>query len=174
MPQNLNKSDFILRPATALDVDRCWQILQQGKAQMFREGKKQWTTTYPSRQSVESDLEHGAAYVLERRGEVVAYGAVIFDGEPAYAQIEDRWLTHGDYVVIHRLAVADEAKRQGVAREYFNQVMRLAARRSVHSIKVDTNYDNFYMQHLLQGLGFTYCGDVIYPQGSRLAYEKVF
>ena len=167
-------SDFSLRPATVLDADRCWQILQQGKAQMFREGKKQWTTTYPSRQSVESDLEHGAAYVLERRGEVVAYGAVIFDGEPAYAQIEERWLTHGDYVVIHRLAVADEAKRQGVAREFFNQVMHMAAQRGVHSIKVDTNYDNFYMQHLLRSLGFTYCGDVIYPQGSRLAYEKVF
>ena len=167
-------SDFSLRPATVLDADRCWQILQQGKAQMFREGKKQWTEAYPSRQSVEYDLENGSAYVLERRGEVVAYGAVIFDGEPAYAQIEDRWLTHGDYVVIHRLAVADEAKRQGVAREYFNQVMHMAAQRGVHSIKVDTNYDNFYMQHLLQGLGFTYCGDVIYPQGSRLAYEKVF
>ena len=52
--------------------------------------------------------------------------------------------------------------------------MHLAALRGVHSIKVDTNYDNFYMQHLLRSLGFTYCGDVIYPQGSRLAYEKVF
>ena len=27
-------SDFSLRPATVLDADRCWQILQQGKAQI--------------------------------------------------------------------------------------------------------------------------------------------
>ncbi len=174
MNQSISTKTFNLRPATESDIDRCWEMLQQGKAQMFREGKKQWTETYPSRQSVENDLARGVAHVLELDGAVVAYGAVIFDGEPAYAQIEDRWLTHGSYVVIHRLAVADEVKRQGVATEFFRQVMRLASTRGVHSIKVDTNYDNFYMQHLLARLDFTYCGDVSYPQGARMAYEKVF
>lgn len=174
MNQNISTKTFNLRPAAESDIDRCWEMLQQGKAQMFREGKKQWTETYPSRQSVENDLARGVAHVLELDGAVVAYGAVIFDGEPAYAQIEDRWLSHGSYVVIHRLAVADEVKRQGVATEFFRQVMHLASTRGVHSIKVDTNYDNFYMQHLLARLDFTYCGDVSYPQGARMAYEKVF
>ena len=174
MNQNISTKTFNLRLATESDIDRCWEMLQQGKAQMFREGKKQWTETYPSRQSVENDLARGVALVLELDGAVVAYGAVIFDGEPAYAQIEDRWLSHGSYVVIHRLAVADEVKRQGVATEFFRQVMHLASTRGVHSIKVDTNYDNFYMQHLLARLDFTYCGDVSYPQGARMAYEKVF
>ena len=174
MNQNISTKTFNLRLATESDIDRCWEMLQQGKAQMFREGKKQWTETYPSRQSVENDLARGVALVLELDGAVVAYGAVIFDGEPAYAQIEDRWLSHGSYVVIHRLAVADEVKRQGVATEFFRQVMHLATTRGVHSIKVDTNYDNFYMQHLLARLDFTYCGDVSYPQGARMAYEKVF
>lgn len=174
MNQNISTTTFNLRPATESDIDRCWEMLQQGKAQMFREGKKQWTEAYPSRQSVENDLARGVALVLELDGAVVAYGAVIFDGEPAYAQIEDRWLSHGSYVVIHRLAVADEVKRQGVATEFFRQVMHLASTRGVHSIKVDTNYDNFYMQHLLARLDFTYCGDVSYPQGARMAYEKVF
>lgn len=174
MNQSISTKTFNLRPAAESDIDRCWEMLQQGKAQMFREGKKQWTETYPSRQSVENDLARGVAHVLELDGSVVAYGAVIFDGEPAYAQIEDRWLSHGSYVVIHRLAVADEVKRQGVATEFFRQVMRLATTRGVHSIKVDTNYDNFYMQHLLARLDFTYCGDVSYPQGARMAYEKVF
>ena len=169
MNQNISTKTFNLRLATESDIDRCWEMLQQGKAQMFREGKKQWTETYPSRQSVEKDRARGVAPVLELDGAVVA-----FDGEPAYAQIEDRWLSHGSYVVIHRLAVADEVKRQGVATEFFRQVMHLATTRGVHSIKVDTNYDNFYMQHLLARLDFTYCGDVSYPQGARMAYEKVF
>ena len=127
MNQNISTKTFNLRPAAESDIDRCWEMLQQGKAQMFREGKKQWTETYPSRQSVENDLARGVAHVLELDGAVVAYGAVIFDGEPAYAQIEDRWLSHGSYVVIHRLAVADEVKRQGVATEFFRQVMHLAS-----------------------------------------------
>lgn len=163
---------FNLRPATEADTDRAWTILQQGKAQMFREGKHQWTESYPSRDSVVSDLAKGYAYVLERDGHVVAYGAVVFDGEPAYEQIRDKWLTNRPYVVIHRLAVADEAKRQGIAAEFFRQVMDLAVSRGVMSIKVDTNYDNYYMQRLAERLGFTYCGIVVYPSGERLAYER--
>ena len=38
---------------------------------------------------------------------VIAYAAVVYDGEPAYDAIEGRWLTAGPYVVVHRLAVAD-------------------------------------------------------------------
>lgn len=166
-------SNEIFRQATAADTDRCWLILQQGKAQMFREGKRQWTEAYPSRQSVETDIANGNAYVIERQGMVIAYGAVIANGEPAYRQIADLWLTNADYVVVHRLAVADEAKRQGVATRFFGYAEQWALQRGIHSFKVDTNYDNFYMQRLLRSQGFMYCGDVHYPQGDRMAYEKV-
>ena len=166
-------SNEIFRQATAADTDRCWLILQQGKAQMFREGKHQWTEAYPSRQSVETDIANGNAYVIERQGSVIAYGAVIANGEPAYQQIADLWLTNADYVVVHRLAVADEAKRQGVAARYFHHVEQYAISHNIHSIKVDTNHDNFYIQHLMRSLGFTLCGEVTYgPRGERLAYEK--
>ncbi len=164
-------AEYHLRPATEADVDRCWTILQQGKAQMFRNGKKQWTEQYPSRESVVSDLAKGYAYVLEGHDAVVAYGAVVFDGEPAYEQIEERWLSNGPYVVLHRLAVADEAKRQGVAAVFFREVMKLALQRGVHSFKVDTNYDNDIMLRLLKNLQFAYCGDVMYSQGARMAFE---
>ncbi|MGM9803308.1 MAG: GNAT family N-acetyltransferase [Muribaculaceae bacterium] len=166
-----NNSTF--RLATANDTARCWQILQQGKAQMMREGKHQWTEAYPSLQSVERDIAAGNAYVIERQGSVIAYGAVIANGEPAYEQIAHLWLTNADYVVVHRLAVADEAKRQGVAAQFFNFASQWALQRNIHSFKVDTNYDNFYMQRLLRSQGFMYCGDVHYPQGDRMAYEKL-
>ena len=169
----MQNNDEIFRRATAADTDRCWLILQQGKAQMFREGKHQWTEAYPSRQSVENDIAAGNAYVIEQQGTVIAYGAVIANGEPAYRQIADLWLTNADYVVVHRLAVADEAKRRGVAARFFGYVEQWALQRGITSFKVDTNYDNFYMQRLLRSQGFMYCGDVHYPQGDRMAYEKV-
>ena len=49
------------------------------------------------------------------QGNVIAYGAVVFDGEPAYDAIEGAWLTDGEYVVLHRMAVADGEKGRGVA-----------------------------------------------------------
>ncbi len=104
---------------------------------------------------------------------VIAYGAAVFDGEPTYAQIDGAWLTDGDFVVLHRLAVADEAKRQGVAVEFFRRVEQLALGRGIRSFRVDTNFDNRYMLALLQHAGFTYCGKVFYAgSGERLAFEK--
>ena len=79
------------------------------------------------------------------QGNVIAYGAVVFDGEPAYDAIEGAWLTDGEYVVLHRMA---------------------------GSMRVDTNFDNRYMLRMLGRLGFVYCGKVRYRSGERLAFEK--
>ena len=77
------------------------------------------------------------------------------------------------YVVLHRLAVADRWKRQGMAVRYMQAVCDLALSRGIRSFKVDTNYDNFYMQRVFSRLGFTYCGCIRYDAGERMAYEKL-
>ncbi len=106
------------------------------------------------------------------RDEVIAYGAAVFDGEAAYEALEGRWLTGGPYVVLHRLAVADEAKRRGVAGAFMRRVETLARGRGVGAFRVDTNFDNRYMLHLIERQGFVYCGKVRYGSGERLAFEK--
>lgn len=105
-------------------------------------------------------------------GTVIAYGAVVFDGEPAYDAIEGAWVTGGEYVVLHRLAVADGEKGRGVAAEFMRRTETLARRRGVGSFRVDTNFDNRYMLRLLERLGFVYCGKIVYQSGERLAFEK--
>lgn len=115
-----------------------------------------------------------ATDTAENTAKVIAYGAVAFDGEQAYDAIEGTWLTDGDYVVLHRLAVADEEKGRGRAREFMLRVEAAARRRGVGSFRVDTNFDNRYMLRLLARLGFVYCGKVRYRSGERLAFEKPF
>lgn len=115
-----------------------------------------------------------ATDTAESTGKVIAYGAVAFDGEQAYDAIEGTWLTDGDYVVLHRLAVADEEKGRGRAREFMLRVEAAARRRGVGSFRVDTNFDNRYMLRLLARLEFVYCGKVRYRSGERLAFEKPF
>lgn len=113
-----------------------------------------------------------ATHRAENTGKVIAYGAVAFDGEQAYDAIEGTWLTGGDYVVLHRLAVADGEKGRGRAREFMQRVEAAARRRGVGSFRVDTNFDNRYMLRLLARLEFVYCGKVRYRSGERLAFEK--
>ena len=119
-------SDFKFRTATMQDAERIWTLMQQAKAQMYREGKQQWDESYPLPCHIEADIAKGYAHVLCLEDVVVAYGAVAFEGEPAYDVIDGEWLSVQPYVVVHRLAVADEVKRQGVATRFMQEVERLA------------------------------------------------
>ena len=162
-----------LRPATNIDLPRMWEIILQAKAQMYRENKQQWDETYPLPEHLQADIDKGYAHVLEEDGKVIAYGAIVFDGEPAYDYIEGEWLSIQPYVVLHRLAVADEAKRKGVAVRFMQEIMNMALSKGIHSFKVDTNFDNFYMHKVLAKCGFVYCGIIHYPKGDRWGYEWI-
>ena len=160
-----------LRLASTDDLPVIWQIILQAKAQMYRENKQQWDESYPLPDHLQSDIDRGYAHVLEDEGKVIAYGAIAFDGEPAYDAIEGEWLSVQPYVVLHRLAVADEAKRKGVAVRFIHEISKLALAKNIHSFKVDTNYDNVYMQKALRKCNFVYCGVIHYPRGDRWGYE---
>lgn len=166
------ETSFHLRKATETDAGRIWEIILQAKAQMYREDKKQWHEGYPAPANITNDIHRGHAHVLCDGEEVIAYGAVIFEGEPAYLSIDGKWLNDEPYVVVHRLAVAEERKQRGVATQFMREVEKLSAGKSVFNFRVDTNYDNFYMHRMLERLGFTYCGEIRYDSGIRMAYQK--
>ena len=164
---------FTFRKATTDDAARIWEIILQAKEQMLRQQKQQWDETYPLPENITSDIRNGYACVLCNEGVIIAYGAVSFDGEPAYEAIEGKWLSEQPYVVVHRLAVADEIKQKGIATLFMQKVEEFSRGKGIHSFKVDTNFDNFYMHKMLERLGFVYCGEIIYGRGVRMAYEKL-
>lgn len=161
------------RKAVESDIDGIMTIIGQAVSQMLREGKRQWNDTYPQRSHIAGDIARGCGYVMTCGGRLAAYGAVVFSGEPAYNSIRGRWLSDGPYVVLHRLAVAEGMKGRGVGARFMAEVEKMAAARGVRSFKVDTNHDNTRMRRLLGKLGFTYCGDISYEHGDRMAYEKL-
>ena len=102
-----------------------------------------------------------------------AYSAIILNDEPAYENIEGKWLTNGDFYVVHRVAVSDEVAGKGYATEIFKRIEEFSKSENVFSIKVDTNFDNAAMLHILKKLDYVYCGKVQLMGGERLAFEKV-
>lgn len=162
------------RPAVETDTARILEIIRQAQAQMRALGSTQWQDGYPAQSDIAADIAHGYGRVLcNPSGGVIAYGAVCFDGEPAYDKLEGEWLTNEPYVVVHRLAVADGEKGRGVAAEFMRRTTTLAQERGVGSFRVDTNFDNRYMLRLLDTMGFVYCGKISYRSGERLAFEKL-
>lgn len=169
--------ELIFRQAQSCEADRIMQIIRQAQARMNVAGSRQWQDGYPAPGHISADIGRNCGYILckpdtEGPLAVIAYGAVVFDGEPAYDSIDGQWLTDEAYVLVHRMAVAAEEQGRGVATEFLQRVEALARERGVRSFRIDTNFDNRTMLGLLERTGFTYCGKVAYRSGERLAYEK--
>lgn len=110
----LQTDSLLFRPALPDDLERICTIIRQAQAQMRLRGSRQWQNGYPAAAHITDDIDRGYGHVLcTHTGLVVAYGAVVFDGEPAYAEIDGTWLDQAPYVVLHRLAVAQGGQRTG-------------------------------------------------------------
>jgi len=162
-----------LRKATSSEIPVIWKILQQAIARRKADGSEQWQDGYPNEQSIHNDLENGSAYVLVDNDRIIAYAAIIFGVEPAYNDIQGKWLTNGEYVVVHRVASSDEVIGKGIATQLFKLIEELALESNVFSIKVDTNFDNLAMLRILAKLDYVYCGEVFFRGSARKAFEKV-
>lgn len=161
------------RFATDKDFPNLWNIILQAKQQLKQQGSDQWQKGYPLPETLHHDISMHRGCVLCLAGKIIAYAAVIFTGEPAYEHINGTWLSNQNYVVLHRLAVANEYKHQGMAKEMILQVERLAIAEKVYAFRVDTHAQNEFMLRLIKSLSFVYCGKIEYEQGERLAFEKL-
>ncbi len=162
-----------LKKATLSDAPQIWEILQQAIEQRKQDGSQQWQDGYPNPETVQNDINNGYGYVLVEQNEIIAYAAIIFEIEPAYTDIVGEWLTNGEYVVIHRVATSNKVKGKGIATRLFEMIEPLSLEHGVHSIKVDTNFDNVPMLRILEKLNYRYCGEVFFRGSARKAFEKV-
>lgn len=164
-----------LRQATLIDMDRIWEILEQAISKRKNEGSTQWQDGYPNKNVVRDDIQKGFGYVInDPNNEIFGYVAIATDGEPAYDQLVGNWLSNQPYLVIHRLAIAQDITIKGVGTWLMKESEKLALSKDIHSIKVDTNFDNIPMLRIFEKLGYQYCGEVFYEDGARKAFEKIF
>ena len=169
-----NTTDKILfRKAIDSDIERIWEIILQAKAQMKRLNTHQWDDNYPAVETIQNDIKAEVGYVLCKENRVMAYGVVSFKAEPAYDTIEGEWTNELPYLIVHRLAVADEVKGQGMARLFMQEAEEVSREKGIYNFRVDTKFDNEYMLRLIDKLGFRYSGEVYYRGNqARKAFEK--
>ncbi|CAM3595365.1 GNAT family N-acetyltransferase [Sphingobacterium prati] len=164
---------FQIRKAEQGDKGRIWEIIQQAITLRKEQGSRQWQDGYPNEDVVKSDLDKGYGYVVEFDNKIIGYVAIIFDIEPAYNDIDGKWLSDGEYVGVHRLASAQDPHIKGVGTAIMKGVEEIAINNGIYSIKVDTNFDNGGMLHVFNKLGYQYCGEVHFRGASRRAFEKL-
>lgn len=73
-----------------------------------------------------------------------------FSGEPAYDDIKGAWRRDTPYAVIHRMAFSQKARGKGIAGIAFDLIERFCLEQGVRNIRVDTDFPNKRMQHILE------------------------
>lgn len=159
---------MIIRNAKTEELYQIKQIYENAKLFMRQSGNlKQWAGDYPELTLIQRDIENKNCYVCEENGELLGVFCLFESPDITYNKIYGgKWLTDGEYHVIHRIAVTEHGK--GVADACYtfgfskNGVLR-----------IDTHRDNLPMQKSLLKNGFTYCGIIYLESGDeRLAFEK--
>ena len=157
------------------DLERVMELVADAQNWFREQGIDQWQDGYPTRELISSDIVGSINYIVELNGIVVATAVISFDGEPTYSVIRGRgWLNENRYAVVHRIAVADECRRKGIAKEVLYYAEELCRERGVADIRIDTHCDNLAMRSLLKKMGYTHCGRITLTSGAfREAYHKV-
>lgn len=161
------------RKANTSDIPVIWNILEQAIARRKADGSNQWQDGYPNEEVILSDINKDAGFVMTENGDVIGYCSVMINDEPEYANIQGKWMTNGDFVVYHRVAIAENHLGKGLAKKMLNFIEVFAFENNISSIKADTNFDNGAMLALFEKLGYVYCGEVSFRGSKRKAFEKV-
>ncbi len=160
---------MIIRNAKIEELCNIKQIYENAKLYMRASGNMhQWAGDYPELTLITRDIENKSCYVCEENGKLLGVFCLFKSPDITYNKIyEGKWLTDGEYHVIHRVAVAEHGR--GVADACYafglskNGVLR-----------IDTHRDNLPMQKSLLKNGFSYCGIIYLESGDeRLAFEKI-
>ncbi|MDI6046037.1 GNAT family N-acetyltransferase [Flavobacterium yafengii] len=165
--------NYHFRKAELSEIASIWEILQQAIQRRKEDGSNQWQDGYPNPEVIQKDIEKREGFVLVDGETIIGYSAVLINDEPAYEKIEGKWLTNGDFVVLHRVAISEKYLGKGLAKMILKYIEEFAVSNNIYSVKADTNFDNIAMMKIFESSGYTYCGEVYFRGSSRKAYEKV-
>ncbi len=169
-------TSMIIRKADYGDIPRMGELYDEARASLRALGVDQWQDGYPNEETARRDIEEGIAHVVTENGAVIATAAVYVGHEPTYDEIYGgEWeLDDLSYGIIHRIAVAPEAKNTGVASMIMDYCAELAAIAGAISARCDTHEDNRPMRHTLEKNGYVRRGVIYLKSGApRAAYEKI-
>ncbi|MDZ4329643.1 MAG: GNAT family N-acetyltransferase, partial [Flavobacterium sp.] len=134
--------NYHFKKAELSEIAPIWEILQQAIQRRKEDGSNQWQDGYPNPEVIQKDIEKGEAFVLVDGETIISYSAVLINDEPAYEKIEGNWLTNGDFVVLHRVAISEKYLGKGLAKLILKYIEEFAVSNNIYSIKADTNFDN--------------------------------
>lgn len=156
-----------IRLAVKEDIPAMREVFEYGRQVQLETGNlNQWAPGYPSDELMLEDIKREAAHLcLNEQNEILAVFSVFTDPDPTYHEIDGKWLNDEPYATIHRIATS--GKEKGVGQYCIQWVQE-----RFDNVRIDTHEDNDPMKHILEKLGFDYCGIIYLENGDpRNAYH---
>ncbi len=165
---------YEIRKAKENDLPAIMEIIHQAQRTMKQDGFQQWTKGYPGEEILSKDIEKQSCYLLTDQEEIVAVGTLYMENDPNYRIIEEgNWKTEEPYGTVHRLAVAEGRRQQGLAGILYDRLEKICREKGMRGMRVDTHRDNKKMQSWIRKQGFRLCGIIYVEDGTkRDAFEK--
>lgn len=166
------KMKNVLEPAQMKEIEICMEIIHEGRRFQKEQGFLQWTEDYPNIDTIRSDIQNSKGYVLKMDNRIAGYMCIDFDGEPAYANIQGKWNAKEPYAVIHRMSFQKEFRGIGLTEIAFALIEKLCVQKGICYIRIDTDFANERMQHILIKNRFEYCGKIVFQGSEKMAFDK--
>ena len=166
-------------PAEKEDVDRIMEIVDYARRSLRVLNVDQWQGDYPDRATFEGDIERGELYKLMHGGDLAGFFMLSDREEPTYADITDgKWSSDAPYCVMHRSAIAEEYRGNGMSGYLIKCVEELTRSHGRRYVRIDTHRNNKPMQKLLRSSGYRYRGNILITgepghDPHRQAFEKI-
>lgn len=157
--------------ASFADVPALEGLLSRCIAALRAAGIEQWDEIYPSRSTLEHDVQADTAYVLRMDSEIIAMYVLNDRHDPEYDEVP--WANPGHTVrVVHRLMVHPDHIGRGYGRQLMRDAEERARAAGAGTIRLDVFDANPRACALYVGLGYRHAGNVRFRKGLFRCYEK--
>jgi GNAT superfamily N-acetyltransferase len=161
-----------MRKAEPCDLDRIMQIIKGTIEEMNAGGNDQWDDNYPQSKDFARDIENGDLFVEETDGKVEGFICINYEEPEEYNGLN--WSSDEKAMVIHRMSVSIDSRKQGIATRLIRYAEELAAAKGITYLKTDTYSFNTKMNGLLAKIGYKRIGEMSFhgKENPFYCYEK--
>ncbi len=155
-------------------VDKAMEIIESARAHLKAQGIDQWQQGYPDLPRIQKDAEDEIGYFVVDNEEILGYLCIDYRGEPAYNDLKGKWNSDEKFVVVHRMAMGENARGKKLTNKVFKLVEDMSKEKGVSYFRIDTDEENNKMKHVLTKNGFKHCGTVCFDNSEKVAFDKLF
>ena len=162
-----------MRHAKNEDLDKIMKIIHETVKEMNENGNFQWDESYPNREVFINDIKEGTLYAaVNDRDEVIGISVANFDSFEEYDNLE--WKSQKSDYVIHRLAVDNVYRNEGVAAFLMENIEKEIIKKGKCYMRTDTNSKNIKAQRFFEKVGYKFVGEIKVPRlkDTFFCYEK--